>query len=219
MHRSPDRQYDLKWRAILCAYNLAVAESDICRLAWFDEMTYLRIPVLKNAIQRAGQKNEAVALPLRANTQTRIAGALDTLNGQVTAIQRSAITVSVLKDFIANWADGMYAQWPRLQHLYLAMDNWPVHHHPDVLLAAQQAGVTPLFLPTYASWLNPIEKLWRWLRQEVVHSHPHVNDLPRLRTDVSDWLALRSVPDPYTLYRTGLLSHAELAEIRAQAPP
>ena len=28
-----------------------------------------------------------------------------------------------------------------------------------------------LQLPTYASWTNPIEKLWRWARQSVIHLH------------------------------------------------
>ena len=29
---------------------------------------------------------------------------------------------------------------------------------PEVLAAMQENGIVPLFLPTYASWLNPIEK-------------------------------------------------------------
>ena len=31
----------------------------------------------------------------------------------------------------------------------------------------QWPRIEPVWLPTYAPWLNPIEKLWRWLRQEV----------------------------------------------------
>lgn len=26
-------------------------------------------------------------------------------------------------------------------------------------------------LPTYAPWTNPIEKLWRWVRQSILHLH------------------------------------------------
>ncbi len=44
-------------------------------------------------------------------------------------------------------------------------------------------------LPTYASWLNPIEKLWRWLRQDVVHLHPWANDLPALYHAADAFLA------------------------------
>ncbi|MBE2197018.1 MAG: transposase, partial [Anaerolinea sp.] len=37
--------------------------------------------------------------------------------------------------------------------------------------------IAPLFLPTYASWLNPIEKLWRWLRADVLYNHDLAHDL------------------------------------------
>ena len=64
----------------------------------------------------------------------------------------------------------------------MIQDNWNVHHHPDVLEAlARWPQLQPLGLPTYSPWLNPIEKLWRWLRQDVL----------RLHRSVSDWSALR----------------------------
>jgi transposase len=28
-----------------------------------------------------------------------------------------------------------------------------------------------MFLPSYSPELNPVEKLWRWLRKEVTHKH------------------------------------------------
>lgn len=36
-------------------------------------------------------------------------------------------------------------------------------------------------LPTYASWCNPIEKLWRWLKQDVLHLHRLADHLEDLR--------------------------------------
>jgi transposase len=36
-------------------------------------------------------------------------------------------------------------------------------------------------LPTYALWLNPIEKLWRKPKQEVLHLHTLSNDGKALR--------------------------------------
>ncbi|MBL1378410.1 transposase [Zobellella iuensis] len=38
-------------------------------------------------------------------------------------------------------------------------------------------------LPTYASWLNPIEKLWRKLRQELTHPHPWGRFLEQFASD------------------------------------
>jgi len=99
----------------------------------------------------------------------------------------------------------------------VVMDNWPVHIHPDVLVALEaqetrhlrplppswsdepsakavkQWGQLPLPiqlipLPTYASWCNPIEKLWRKLRQELTHLHLWAADLPRLREEIDGFL-------------------------------
>ncbi|HEX2909583.1 MAG TPA: IS630 family transposase, partial [Chloroflexia bacterium] len=41
---------------------------------------------------------------------------------------------------------------------------------------------------TYASWLNPIEKLWRKLRQEELHLHRLADDLAQLRARVDRFL-------------------------------
>lgn len=63
----------------------------------------------------------------------------------------------------------------------------------------------PLFLPTYASWLNPIEKLWRWLKQDILHLHSLPNDLETLRLQVQSFLArFISGSDPLLRY-VGLL--------------
>jgi transposase len=43
-------------------------------------------------------------------------------------------------------------------------------------------------LPTYASWLNPIEKLWRWLKQDVLHLHCLSQDWPALKQAVATFL-------------------------------
>ena len=65
-------------------------------------------------------------------------------------------------------------------------------------------------LPTYASWLNPIEKLWRWLRQEVVHLHPWADALPTLY-DTADHFLARFTPGapacPDLLQYVGLKTH------------
>ena len=41
-----------------------------------------------------------------------------------------------------------------------------------------------LQLPTYAPWTNPIEKLWRWVRQSVLHLHGLAEDWEALQQRV-----------------------------------
>ena len=67
-------------------------------------------------------------------------------------------------------------------------DNWPVHAHAKVLAAAAEQRVTLLWLPTYAPWLNPIEKLWRQLKQQVLRLHPCSDQWPALKQAVATFL-------------------------------
>jgi transposase len=62
-----------------------------------------------------------------------------------------------------------------------------------------------VFLPTYASWLNPIEKLWRWLRQEVLHLHRLSDDWPALKQAVWDFVAQFALGSLDLLRYVGLL--------------
>lgn len=47
-----------------------------------------------------------------------------------------------------------------------------------------------MFLPTYAPWTNPIEKVWRKLHQDILHLHGFGDDWDGLRRRISDWLSL-----------------------------
>jgi transposase len=61
-----------------------------------------------------------------------------------------------------------------------------------------------LCLPTYASWLNPIEKLWRWLKQDVLRLHRLSPDWPGLKQAEGDFL------DQFATGSQSLLRYADL---------
>jgi hypothetical protein len=160
------------------------------------------------------------------NTEFRIMAALNALSGQVTYRQRSHTDSPCLVDF---WYDLRHA-YPHAETIYVTVDNWPVLFHPDVLapLQAQHLSWPPymlgnwptapsrqarqdnlpiqlLCLPTYASWLNPIEKLWRWLKQDVLHLHRLSQDWPGLKRAVADFLDQFATGSQPLLRYVGLL--------------
>jgi transposase len=61
-----------------------------------------------------------------------------------------------------------------------------------------------LFLPTYAPWTNPIEKVWRKLYADLLHLHRRVTDWEALQHDVQAWLDQWQQPSPDLLRYTGL---------------
>ncbi len=83
----------------------------------------------------------------------------------------------------------------------MAQDNWSIHQHRDVLTALSRwPRIEPIWLPTYAPWLNPTHKLWRLKRQDVLKLHRLAGDWPALRQQVRrcavSWIRLRAVRTP-----------------------
>jgi transposase len=96
------------------------------------------------------------------------------------------------------------ARYPAAERIYIALDNWPVHFQSDVLTASQHSKITKVFLPTYAPWLNPIEKVWRKLKQELLHLHRYSSHWKDLQERVGDWLLHYDQPSPDLLHYVGL---------------
>jgi transposase len=149
-----------------------------------DEFSYYRQPSLACSYHATGNTLPYAFQVARSNTRTRLVGVLNGLTGKVTYLQRSKIGILALQEFYKQ----VRAEYPDAKTIYVVQDNWPVHKLPEVFQAMQKHALTPLFLPTYASWLNPIEKLWRWLKQDILHLHALANNLETLRSQVRDFL-------------------------------
>ena len=166
------------------------------------ELTYYRQPTSAPAYHRRGKSQPRARQAARANTQTRVVAALNGITGRVIYLQRSKIGKEALVAFYAQ----VRAAYPDAEKFYIVQDNWPTHKVPEVMEALQAHGLTPLFLPTYATWLNPIEKLWRWLKQDVLHLHRHANDLDTLRQQVVEFLDQFAQGSDALLRYVGILS-------------
>ena len=144
-----------------------------------------------------------------SNPRCGLLGGLNALTGQTTYAQHRRIGIDQLVAFYRTLAP-VYAP---AQQIFIVQDNLPLHFHPNVLVHLQpqqwpwppavpdnwptQPTVQPtapalpirlLLLPTYASWLNPIEKLWRWLKQTLLHMHGFGHDVKQLEQHVADFL-------------------------------
>lgn len=198
---SPDPDYQRKGKAILQAYWDAVDHPGDVVILFLDEFSYYRQPTLASTYHARGHTLPYAFQIARSHTRTRLLAVLNGLTGKVTYLQRSKIGVLALQDFYRQ----VRTAYPLAQRVYVVQDNWPVHKLPEVLQALQENTLIPLFLPTYASWLNPIEKLWRWLKQEILHLHSLAKDLETLRSQVRTFLDdFSSGSDPLLRY-VGLL--------------
>ena len=103
----------------------------------------------------------------RANSVRRVVGSLDVETGRLLSRANSKIGVSALCAFLKQVRKAYGPDRP----LTLIWDNWPIHLPKKVVATARQERIDLLRLPTYAPWTNPIEKVWRKLKQEVLCMH------------------------------------------------
>ena len=180
---------------------------------FLDELTYYRQPTLSYGYE----EHKCQPLARRAygsNADTRVLAALNAMDGRVHSWQGTVISVPRLVRFY----QGLCQDYQAAVRISIGEDNWPVHFHPDVLVALEpQESPWPLYLPpnwptqpseaairkwghlqlpiqlvplpTYASWLNPIEKLWRKGKQEVLHLHRLADRLDELRQRFARFLS------------------------------
>jgi DDE superfamily endonuclease len=207
---SPDTAYEAKIDYLTRCRMRAWYEPVRYVFLYLDEFGFSRQPSLERNYEQSGHHQALAYRSRQPDTEFRGMGALNAITGQVTYRQHYKIKLRHLSDFYAV----IRADYPKAEVIYVAQDNWPVHVHPDILVRLQpQASPfwpqTPVnwskdahksaiqddlpiqlvFLPTYASWLNPIEKLWRWLRQDILHLHRLSEDWQGLKQAVWDFMA------------------------------
>lgn len=208
---SPDPDYVAKRDHVLACLRDAAAHPADVVLLFLDEMGFyrwaepgaewgLRAPVA----ERAGPNNR----------QWRIIGALNALTGQLT--YHDAYIIG--RERVGVFYQQLVATYPHARRLYVVQDNWSIHTHPDVLAAVERLPpVEPVWLPTYAPWLNPIEKLWRWLREEVLRLHRLAGDWVALHARVRAFLDQFTSGSNDLLHYVGLLGAGHLALARRAA--
>lgn len=166
-----------------------------------DEASFYRQPGQAWLWASMGRRQPKMRYSHRSNTLMRTIGFLDAVTGKVLAWDFPRVTV----DRLARCLRQVSQAYPEAKKIYLVWDNWPNHWHPLVLEAVQRdPRLVVLALPTYAPWLNAIEKLWRLLHQEVAHAHPWCDDFNQFRRTILNKLAEFSEGSPRLLQYCGL---------------
>jgi hypothetical protein len=158
---------------------------------------------------------EAAVAQRTDNTQHwRTIGCLNARTGQVNFLDGYIVGRRQVSQFYGQIAHG----YPKAELRYVIQDNWNIPTHPEVLAAlAAWPRLKPVWLPTYAPWLNPIEKLWRWVRQDVLKMHRGVEDWPRVNQWGRDFLTQFAHGSQDLLHYVGLRGKGKLATVLSTA--
>ena len=146
-----------------------------------DETTFFRQPTQASLWGIRGRVQPRLPWSHRSNTRLRVVSYLDAVTGAVHSQDMPVVSADRLAKSVAR----ISTLYPHAETISLVWDNWPNHAHALVEQALRtQNRVRVLWLPTYAPWLNPIEKLWRWTRQRVSHAHPWCDDFAEFRDQI-----------------------------------
>jgi hypothetical protein len=206
---SPDPEYAAKEARLLSCLHAAASHPTEVALVFLDEMGYYRWPDAANAWSPRSPTPAPTTDPAGPNNkQWRVIGALNAVTGQVDYLDNYVVGRRQVIQFYRQ-LDQVYDQ---VRHLYVVQDNWSIHQHPDVLEALTGLPrIAPIWLATYAPWLNPIEKLWRWLRQDQLYLHRLADDWTMLRRRVNAFLDQFAIGSHAVLHYVGLLGEGKLA--------
>jgi len=212
---SPDPDYAAKVAHLERCLREAMRRPEEVVVVFLDEMGYYRWPVAARDWMPAALSTAApVHKAGPTNRQQRVIGSLNARTGQVDYLDNYLVGRAQVNAFYRQ-LDQVYAS---AQHLYVVRDNWSIHTHDDVLATlAQVPRIEPVWLPTYAPWLNPIEKLWHWLRRDVLKAHRLADDWPLLRRHVNAFLDQFAHGSPALLRSVGLVGDGHLAYVLRSA--
>lgn len=199
---SPDPEYDEKMARLAQIRAQVAAEPERFVLLYEDEFSYYRRPTVGYNYAPAGSDAPRANQGLGGKRYYRIAGSLDVQTGRFFCWQRKAFDRHTLIRYFQELA----SLYPKAETIFVALDNWPVHFHPDVQEALAKTRIQLVSLPTYAPWTNPVEKVWRKLYQEVLHLHEFVDRWMDLRAEVSRFLDQFANGSPALLRYVGLLA-------------
>jgi DDE superfamily endonuclease len=197
---SPDPLATIKLEWIAAIQARATQHPAEVVVLWMDELTIYRLPSAASVWTDGAGRGPKMKLVTGSNTDARIVGALNARTGQLHYLLRSQAGVHELPLFYR----ALRQAYPTAQEIYVIQDCWPVHFLPEVNQAANALQITLVPLPTYASWRNPIEKVWRYLKQEVLHMHSWADVWATLKQEVARFLDRFVQPNSILLHYVGL---------------
>ena len=207
---SPDPDYAAKEAQVLTCLQEATQAPDAVVTLFLDEMGYFRWPEAGPDWAEAAPANVPEAVRVGPNNrQQRLIGALNARTGQVDYLDNYVVG----RRQVIAFYEHLHQRYAQAQRIYVVQDNWSIHQHPDVMTAlARVPRLEPVWLPTYAPWLNPIEKLWRWLRQDVLKLHRLAGEWTALRHRVRTFLDQFAAGSHALLHYVGLRGEGKLAQ-------
>jgi putative transposase len=204
---SPDPEYTAKRDELLAVLQSVAGDPEHAVALFCDEMAYHHWPEPGVTWASLDGPRPRAERAQPGERHKKAIGALNARTGQVTYHQRARMTADQVCEFLIM----LKAEYREAERIYAILDNAPVHHQILVAECATWLSIELVFLPTYSPWLNPIEKLWAWVRDAVLRLHRLAGHWDQVPEAVAAFLDHFAQGSDALLTRVGLLGDGALA--------
>lgn len=116
-----------------------------------------------------GWIKKGVRKEIPANTgrsRINLSGSIDVITHNVVIQEDETLNAESTIRFFQK-IEGAY---PRKRKIYVFCDNAPYYRNKSVAQYLTNSKICLRFLPAYSPNLNPIERLWKWMKERVVYN-------------------------------------------------
>ena len=174
------------------------------RLLVLDETTLRHLPALRAAWALRGK--QAQVRISGKNARRSLFGTLDLRTGRRVPLVRTHQRLADYHGFLRKLRHGVGA----CGALWLLLDRHGSHGSPSSLRLAEQLGIRLLWLPRQHPKLNPVDHLWRGLKNTLAANRQFAT-VDELASYAERWV--RTLTPTQTLRKAGLLSPNEIAPV------
>ncbi|MGG4021599.1 IS630 family transposase, partial [Geobacillus stearothermophilus] len=154
--------------------NLITKETEDAVLLYIDETHIRSYHVLRSTWSEVGRQKQVPTFGHHAHVSRF--GAVNVHDGETVLHQTTAANAATFLDFLRMLKERYL---DRL--MVLVLDNARIHHAKMVKEFLREEGQCFhfIYLPPYSPQLNPIERLWKWLKDMVIANvfHKDRNDI------------------------------------------
>ena len=176
------------------------------RLLVLDETTLRHLPPLRAAWALRGQ--QAQVRISGTNARRSLFGSVDLRTGRRVLLVRKHQRLADYHAFLRRLRHGVGS----CGALWLLLDRHGSHRSPSSLRLAAQLGIRLLWLPRQHPKLNPVDHLWRGLKNHFAANRQFAS-VDELASHAQGWM--HALTTTQTLRKAGLLSkHCWLKQLR-----
>lgn len=99
-------------------------------------------------------------------SRLNLTGALDIISHQVVVQEDTVLNAEATTSFF----DRLVQSYPDKKKIHVFCDNARYYRNKDVTAYLSTSSIELHFLPPYSPNLNPIERLWKWMKETVIYN-------------------------------------------------